>query len=86
MRKLAALLLGFAYMVLLIESVRVATAWWSGALKHPDITEWLLLAALPLLAWIWWRYLSVFRKDCGKIHCALPERESSPTPPHLPRI
>jgi hypothetical protein len=29
-----------------------------------------------LLAWIWWRYLSMFRKDCGKAACALPEERS----------
>ena len=69
MRKLVLLLLGFGYMVLLIESVRVGVAWWRGELKEPGIVEWLLLAALPLVALIWWRYLSIFRPGCGKRGC-----------------
>jgi hypothetical protein len=35
--------------------------------------DYLLLGALPLLAWIWWRHLSMFRKDCGKAACLTPE-------------
>jgi hypothetical protein len=29
-----------------------------------------------VLAWIWWRHLSMFRKDCAKAACALPEERS----------
>lgn len=78
MRRLLLLAAGFAYMVLLIEAVRAAAAWWRGEaeLGLPDCA---LIGALPLLAWIWWRHLSMFRKDCGKAACALPpERGGQP--------
>lgn len=73
MRKLAAILLGFGYMVLLIESLHVAVAWWQGELPEPEPLQWLLMAMLAPLAWIWWRYLSIFRKGCDKVQCGLPE-------------
>lgn len=82
MRKLAAILLGFGYMVLLIESVRTGVAWWHGELTDPSPLQWLMLAALPVLAWIWWRYLSVFRPGCGTAGCQLPDdRPAKPAPP-----
>jgi len=59
-------------MVLLIESLHVGTAWWRGELSDPGPLEWLLLAVLPVLAWIWWRYLSIFRPGCESVHCRLP--------------
>ena len=70
MRRAALLAAGFAYMVLLIEALRAAVAWWKGELAQPGWTDMILLAALPLLVWIWWRYLSPFGRDCRK--CALP--------------
>jgi len=85
MRKLGAILLGFAYMVLLIESVRVAVAWWRNELGDPDPLEWFLLAVLPLLAWVWWRYLSMFRPGCDKIQCTLPADQVSCSPPPADR-
>jgi len=75
MRRLVLLAAGFAYMVLLIEAVRAAVAWWRGEteLALPDFA---LIGLLPILAWIWWRHLSTFRKDCGKAGCAMPEERS----------
>ena len=61
---------GFAYMVLLIEAVRAAVAWWRGELAQPDWSDMALIAILPLLIGIWWRYLSPFGRNCHK--CALP--------------
>jgi len=82
MRKLGAILLGFGYMVLLIESLRVSIAWWRDELGDPDPLELLLLAVLPLLTWIWWRYLSIFRRNCDKVQCALPnDRPANSSPP-----
>jgi hypothetical protein len=72
-KRLALLLLGFGYMVFVIEALRTAVAWWRGELAERGVTDYLLLAALPALAWVWWRYLSVFRKDCGKAGCGLPK-------------
>jgi ABC-type Fe3+-siderophore transport system permease subunit len=69
--KTAALLAaGFTYMVLLIEAIRTAVAWWRGELAQADWSDIALITALPLLVWIWWRYLSPFGRDCPK--CALP--------------
>jgi len=59
LRRVLQLALGFGYMVLLIEAIRTAVAWHGGSLE-PGPVEILLLACLPLLAWIWWRYLSPF--------------------------
>ncbi len=66
------LLLGaaFGYMVLLIEAIRAAVAWWRGELAQPGWGDISLIALLPVLAWIWWRYISPFGRDCPK--CALP--------------
>ena len=85
MRKLGAILLGFGYMVLLIEALHVGIAWWRDELNDPGIVEWLLLAVLPALAWIWWRYLSIFRSGCGRGQCGLPDDQppKSPPPPTL---
>jgi len=75
MRRLLLLAAGFAYMVLLIEAVRAAVAWWRGE-ADPGSLDFALIGLLPILAWIWWRHLSMFRKDCGKAACALPEERS----------
>ncbi len=80
MRRLALLAAAFAYMVLLIEAVRAAVAWWHGEAAL-TMLDYALVAALPLLAWIWFRHLSVFRKDCGKAACLLPEDRGAPPPP-----
>lgn len=74
MRKTLLLAAGFAYMVLLIEAVRAAVAWWQGE-GEPAPLDYALVAALPLLAWVWWRYLSVFRRDCGRAGCVAPPQD-----------
>lgn len=70
MKRVAFLGAGFAYMVLLIEAIRAAVAWWRGELAQPGWGDVALIAVLPLLVWTWWRYLSPFGRDCQK--CALP--------------
>ena len=72
MRRAALLLAAFGYMVLLIEALRAATDWWRGELASPGAADFLLIAALPVLAWIWWRHFSMFRKGCAKGACAPP--------------
>ncbi len=71
MRRFLLLAGGFAYMVLLIEALRAGVAWWRGEAEL-DWLDYALIGALPLLAWIWWRYLSMFRRDCGKAACKPP--------------
>lgn len=79
MRRLVLLAAGFAYMVLLIEAVRAAVAWWHGETSLGTIDH-LLLGALPVLVWIWWRHFSMFRRDCGKAACLLPGDRDGPQP------
>ena len=70
MKRFGLLLLGFGYMVLAIEALRIGVAWWNGEIEQPGWEEGLMLASLPLLAWIWWRYLSPFGPGRGQ--CLLP--------------
>ena len=70
MKRIALLAAGFGYMVLLIEAIHAAVNWWRGELAQPAWSDIALIAALPLLIWIWWRYLSPFGRHCQK--CALP--------------
>ena len=79
MRRPALILAAFAYMVLLIEAVRAAAAWWRGEAALTAI-DYALAAALPPLAWVWFRHFSMFRKDCSKGACALPAEGGSPRP------
>lgn len=79
MRRLALILAAFAYMVLLIEAVRAGAAWWRGEAALA-LLDYALACALPLLAWVWFRYFSMFRKGCGKAACALPEDPTGPRP------
>lgn len=72
MRRLLALALGFAYLVLLIEAIKLAVAWWRDEAASFATTDWLILASLPVLAWIWWQYLSPF--GCGRGRCLVPEK------------
>lgn len=67
MKRILLLAAAFAYMVLLIEAVRAAVAWWHNELAQPGWSDIVLIALLPLLVWIWWRYISPFgRTDCAK--------------------
>ena len=70
MKRLLLLSAAFGYLVLLIEAIRAAVAWWQGDLLQPGWDDIALLGLLPVLAWIWWRYLSPFGRDCQK--CAVP--------------
>jgi len=69
-KRIALLAAGFGYMVLLIEALHVAVAWWHDELAQPGWSDVALIALLPVLIWIWWRYLSPFGRDCPK--CLLP--------------
>lgn len=79
MRRLVLLLAAFAYMVLLIEAVRATVAWWRGEAALGPL-DFALIGLLPLLVWVWLRYFSVFRKDCSKGACLLPEERGGPRP------
>lgn len=78
MKRLLLLAAGFGYLVLLIEAIRAAVAWWKGDLVQPGWDDIVLLGLLPVLAWIWWRYLSPFGRDCAK--CAVSQDSAKPLP------
>lgn len=63
-RRFLTLLFAFAAMVLGIEGIRRAVDWWNGIPPAP--LDFVLIACLPLLAWLWWRYLSPFGKGRGQ--------------------
>lgn len=75
-KRIGAILLAFGFSVLLFEALHAALAWWNGTNEDVGWTQWLLLGSLPLLAFVWWRYLSVFGRDRGR--CLLPEERPRP--------
>lgn len=77
-RRFLTLLLAFAAMVLGIEGIRRAVDWWNAVPPAPTFIDYVLLASLPLLAWLWWRYLSPFRKACA---CQAPACPADPARP-----
>lgn len=62
------LILAFAFigMVVGIEGLRRAVDWWRGLLVMPTPLDYLLMGSLPLLGWLWWRYVSPFGKGRGQ--------------------
>lgn len=72
-RRFGLILLSLGYAVLLFEALHTADAWWQGEIESPGITELLLVAALPVLVWIWWHYFS-FRR-CTDAQCSLPDED-----------
>lgn len=74
-RRFLTLLFAFAAMVLGIEGIRRAADWWNGS--TPTSLDFVLIACLPLLAWLWWRYLSPFGKGRGQCLDGACRREDS---------
>jgi hypothetical protein len=64
-----------AFFAWLVAALLRAQAWWRGELAEPGGLDLVLLASLPLLVWVYFRYLSVFGK--GKGQCLLPPDERS---------
>jgi hypothetical protein len=62
-----------AFFAWLVAALLRAQAWWRGELADPGALDLILLASLPVLVWIYFRYLSVFGK--GKGQCLLPPNE-----------
>jgi hypothetical protein len=75
MKRILMLGAGFGYLVLLIEAIRAGVAWWKGELTQPGWDDIALMGLLPVLLWIWWRYISPFGQACPK--CALPPEDRS---------
>jgi len=78
MKRAGMLLFGCGYIVLFVEAVRVGVAWWRGEIGQPSWDEGLLLASLPVLAWIWWQHLSPFGRGRGQ--CLLPPDDAGKPP------
>ena len=58
-QRLGGLLIAIGYSVLLFEALRTGIAWWNGELEELGVEEILVLLALPVLAWVGWRFLYV---------------------------
>jgi len=71
-------LLGMAYAALLLAAVITAHNWWQGEIADMRWYHWLLLSCLPLLAWIYLRYLSIFAPGNGQ--CLLPPERDQRVP------
>lgn len=65
-RKFLSLVLAFAAMVIGIEGIRRAADWWHGTLAEPTFADWMLVACLPLVVWLWWHYVSPFGRGRGQ--------------------
>ena len=63
----------------LVAALLRLQAWWRGELTAPGAADLLLVASLPLLGWVWFRYLSVFGKGRGQ--CLLPPDPRDRAPP-----
>lgn len=76
-KRLGALLLAFALLVIGIESLRVLVDWWQGGRPTPGWREWAAFAGFVAAAVAWWRH-SVF--SCGKRDACLlpPDRRDEP--------
>ncbi|MEZ5619163.1 MAG: hypothetical protein R3E40_12925 [Rhodocyclaceae bacterium] len=77
MKVFALFVAAFAYTVLFFMSVRSTVAWWQGE-AETGLINYALIGLLPVLAWIWLHYLSIFRKGCDSGSCALPEDREGP--------
>lgn len=55
MRRHAGLLIAFGYALLLFEALRMGITWRNGELAEFGIEQAMMVAAVPLLAWVAWR-------------------------------
>lgn len=76
-RRLLILALAFVAMVLGIEGIRRLNDWWNGVLPAPTFLDILLMASLPIIGWLWWRYLSPFGKGRGQCLAGACRRDDS---------
>ncbi len=65
------LALAGALFVAFVESLKVAVSWWRGGQPPAQWWEWLGVAALPVLVFLWARHYSIFGKK--EPRCLLPE-------------
>ena len=63
---------GMIFAVSLMKSVSVTVAWWNGG-QAAGHWEWFWIGILPVLAFVFFRYYSVFRPGCRA--CLTPEAE-----------
>jgi hypothetical protein len=62
MRRQGGLLIAFGYAVLLFEALRMGLAWWNGELTEFGLEQGMLVAAVPLLAWVAWQVRRPLRR------------------------
>ena len=67
-----------AFFAWLVAALLRAQAWWRGELAVLGELDLVLVASLPVLAWVYFRHLSVFGR--GKGQCLLPTDERTGPP------
>lgn len=72
-KRLLTLALAFFAMIAGIEGLHSLTAWRDG--RSPTSVDLLWIACLPLVVWLWWRYISPFGRRNGR--CLHPPASSS---------
>lgn len=72
-KRFLTLLFAFAAMVLGIEGIRRVVDWVNG--MPPTHADFVLIGSLPLVGWLWWRYVSPFGKGRGQ--CLIPPAPAS---------
>ena len=81
-RRLLILAFAFLAMVVGIEGIRRAVDWWNGVLPAPTYLDYAAMASLPLIGWLWWRYLSPFARGRGQ--CLAHQKPQSRSAIHAP--
>lgn len=75
-RRILTLPFAFGAMIAGIEGIRRAVDWWHGA--TPGTLDYVLIACLPFIAWLWWRSISPFGNGRGR--CLAREHTKIPPP------
>lgn len=71
---LFAFVFGMAFVFSFLKSISVTVAWWKGG-QVADPWDWAWIGLLPVWAFVFFRYYSIFRPGCRA--CLPPEDHSS---------
>lgn len=70
MSALIFLVLWIGFALVLFQSVTVTVAWWEGEMPEVGLREGFWIGLLPVWIVVYFRYFSIFRRNCNA--CALP--------------
>jgi len=72
-KRIIAVLLWFAGGFAFIQSLHVTVAWWKGEIAVMTLADWFWVAMLPVLLYLYFRYVSIFR--CKEPACLRPPED-----------